>query len=53
MVIKRRNKLFIVFKDRDELFKSYSFDECRFWVEENGGFNESRKKIKEIACKVG
>lgn len=53
MVIKRQGKLFVVFKGRDELFKSYDFEECVTWVENKGQFHEARKKIKERLNRVG
>lgn len=47
MLIKREGNLFIVYKNRDSMFESHDFNECVLFVNDNGGFDEARKKIKE------
>lgn len=53
MLIKRDKKLFMVYNGKEILFRSCNFDECVIWVNQNGGFNETRKKIKSIIKKAG
>lgn len=55
MIIKRNGKIFEVYSGMniDFLFRSYDFNECVIWVENNGGFNETRKKTYSKSRKAG
>ena len=52
MLIKREGKMFVVYQDCNEMFKSTDFDECVIWTNNNGGFNGARKKTYPIARKT-
>lgn len=47
MVIKREGNLFVVYQDRESLFRSTSFEECKRWVKTKGNFYKIRRAVRK------